>query len=87
MSNRGTQTSLSTTDYESARESASVRTLFGEDNADNASSAMESSRGYVNGHNDAILNGKENIIVSWSGPNDPVWHSSLGTSIILLVSL
>ncbi|CAI7600327.1 unnamed protein product [Penicillium bialowiezense] len=79
MSNQGTQTSLSTTDHESAYESAhetahdsaSVRTLFGDENSYHASSAMEANRGRLNDDEDIILKGKENFIVSWNGPNDP----------------
>ncbi|CAG8422992.1 unnamed protein product [Penicillium salamii] len=71
MSNKQTQTSLSGTDFESADDSASMRTLFGDAGTYHVSAPMEANKRQVNGSVDAVSNEKESAIVDWSGPNDP----------------
>lgn len=72
MSNKQTQTSLSGTDFGSADDSASMRTLFEDARTYQLSAPMEANESQANESVDAAPNEKEAAIVDWSGPNDPV---------------
>ncbi|CAG8163864.1 unnamed protein product [Penicillium salamii] len=71
MSNKQTQTSLSGTDFGSADDSASMRTLFEDARTYQLSAPMEANESQANESVDAAPNEKEAAIVDWSGPNDP----------------
>ena len=75
MANKETQTSLSVqSTLQSARDSASTRTMFNDRDPYDGADAFESNRRSTEYKKDISPDQKEPSIVGWDGPNDPVWH-------------
>ncbi|KAJ5844622.1 uncharacterized protein N7525_002363 [Penicillium rubens] len=75
MANKETQTSLSPqSTLQSGHDSASMRTMFDDDDPYDVTDALESNEGSAESKPDKSPNEKEDSIVDWDGPNDPAWH-------------
>jgi DHA1 family multidrug resistance protein-like MFS transporter len=75
MANKETQTSLSPqSTLQSGHDSASMRTMFDDDDPYDVTDALESNEGSAESKPDKSPNEKEDSIVNWDGPNDPAWH-------------